>query len=387
VILLDRSRSMDQSYMFDSGAQRVSRFTRGEPKASVARRLLAQFAARRTGDRFALVAFSTQPIPILGLTRKPELIAAALAQAICVSAGRHRYRRGILGAIRTFDRQPYRGSRVIMLASDGGGHIDEELQREIAARLKQARITLYWLYIRSFGAPSLLAESSLLATDTADVVAEQSLHPVFFDHGQPLPRVPGRQPNALQEAIDQVGSLENAPLEYARGAAAAVSSNCCFLVRSGGSAAAGSRATLGACRMNWRRADRMDGAGALGVCAVVDGWRWFEAARTNRASWTARSPTASWPTRRERCSRRPTPCLRAAMMNRRSISTSAAGGRRPIGTRRALATRQHSSASRRLRSRRDAAKRVRRLITPTELAKTVLPRRAARRAWRLGCPL
>ncbi|HYS13220.1 MAG TPA: vWA domain-containing protein, partial [Burkholderiaceae bacterium] len=140
VILLDRSRSMDQSYMFDSGAQRVSRFTRGEPKASVARRLLAQFAARRTGDRFALVAFSTQPIPILGLTRKPELIAAALAASdLRPALGDTDIGRGILGAIRTFDKQPYRGSRVIMLASDGGGHIDEEVQREIAARLKQAR--------------------------------------------------------------------------------------------------------------------------------------------------------------------------------------------------------------------------------------------------------
>jgi len=216
VILLDRSRSMDQSYMFDSGAQRVSRFTRGEPKASVARRLLAQFAARRTGDRFALVAFSTQPIPILGLTRKPELIAAALAASdLRPALGDTDIGRGILGAIRTFDRQPYRGSRVIMLASDGGGHIDEEVQREIAARLKQARITLYWLYIRSFGAPSLLAESSLLATDTADVVAEQSLHRFFSTVGSPYRAFQADSPTALQEAIDQVGSLENAPLEYA----------------------------------------------------------------------------------------------------------------------------------------------------------------------------
>jgi len=123
--------------------------------------------------------------------------------------------RGILGAIRTFDKQPYRGSRVIMLASDGGGHIDEDVQREIATRLKQARITLYWLYIRSFGAPSLLAESSLLATDTADVVAEQSLHRFFSTMGSPYRAFQADSPTALQEAIDQVGSLENAPLEYA----------------------------------------------------------------------------------------------------------------------------------------------------------------------------
>src|SRR5919198_897222 len=50
VILLDRSRSMDQGYSFNTIAERVTRFSRTEPKASVARRLLSQFAARRTED-------------------------------------------------------------------------------------------------------------------------------------------------------------------------------------------------------------------------------------------------------------------------------------------------------------------------------------------------
>jgi mxaC protein len=216
VILLDRSRSMDQAYQFDQGAERITRWSRGEPKAAVARRLLAQFAARRTEDRFALVAFSSQPVPVLGLTRKPELVAAALAASdLRPALGDTDIGRGLLGAIRTFDNQPYRGSRVIMLASDGGGHIDIDTQREIAARLKQARITVYWLYIRSFGAPSLLAGSSQVAQDTADVVAEQSLHRFFTSMGSPYRAFQADSPTALQEAIDEVGRLETAPLEYA----------------------------------------------------------------------------------------------------------------------------------------------------------------------------
>jgi mxaK protein len=35
--------------------------------------------------------------------------------------------------------------------------------------------------------------------------------------------------------------------------------------------------------MNWRAQIGWTALVALGVCAVVDGWRWFEAARTNRA--------------------------------------------------------------------------------------------------------
>lgn len=216
VILLDRSRSMDQAYSnFTDGAQRVLRHSTSEPKASVARRLLAQFAQRRTEDRFALVAFSTQAIPVLGLTRKPELIAAALAASDMRPAlGDTDIGRGLLGAIRTFDNLPYRGSRVVLLASDGGGFIDEDTRREIATRLKRARVTLYWLYIRSFGAPPLLADASLAASDTTEVVAEQSLHRFFSSMGSPYRAFQADSPTALQEAIDEVGRLETAPLEY-----------------------------------------------------------------------------------------------------------------------------------------------------------------------------
>jgi len=216
VILLDRSRSMDQSYMrFTNGAQRILRYSTGEAKSSVARRLLAQFAQRRTEDRFALVAFSTQAIPVLGLTRKPELIAAALAASDMRPAlGDTDIGRGLLGAIRTFDNLPYRGSRVVLLASDGGGFIDEDTRREIAARLKKARVTLYWLYIRSFGAPPLLADTSSLTKDTTDVIAEQSLHRFFSTMGSPYRAFQADSPTALQEAIDEVGRLETAPLEY-----------------------------------------------------------------------------------------------------------------------------------------------------------------------------
>jgi mxaC protein len=153
---------------------------------------------------------------VLGLTRKPELIAAALATSdMRPGLGDTDIGRGLLGAIRMFDNQPYRGSRVILFASDGGGHIEEDVQHEIATRLKHARITLYWLYIRSFGAPSLLAESSQIAKDTADVVAEQSLHRFFSTMGSPYRAFQADSATALQEAIDEVGRLESAPLEYA----------------------------------------------------------------------------------------------------------------------------------------------------------------------------
>jgi mxaC protein len=55
----------------------------------------------------------------------------------------------------------------------------------------------------------------VVAKDTADVVAEQSLHRFFASMGSPYRAFQADSPTALQEAIDEVGRLENAPLEYA----------------------------------------------------------------------------------------------------------------------------------------------------------------------------
>jgi mxaC protein len=217
VILLDRSRSMDQPFLaeYTTGAQRIARHAGAAAKASIARKLLLEFAQRRTEDRFALVAFSAQPIPVLPLTRDPRMIAAALsASDLRPALGDTDIGRGLLGAVRRFEDQPYRGSRVVLLASDGGGHIDADVQREIALRFRKARATLYWLYIRSFGAPSLKSEVTAQGKDTADVVAEQSLHRFFSTMGVPYRAFQADNPAALQEAIDEVGRLERAPLDY-----------------------------------------------------------------------------------------------------------------------------------------------------------------------------
>jgi len=51
----------------------------GASKASVARRLLTQFTAKRPHDLFGMVAFSGLPIRIVDFTQKADVISAALA--------------------------------------------------------------------------------------------------------------------------------------------------------------------------------------------------------------------------------------------------------------------------------------------------------------------
>ena len=79
VLLLDRSRSMDEPFY---GPERprvpVLAMPAGESKGAVARRLLGEFTARRHDDLFAMVASSDHPIVILPFTQKHTLVQAAI---------------------------------------------------------------------------------------------------------------------------------------------------------------------------------------------------------------------------------------------------------------------------------------------------------------------
>jgi len=92
VLVLDRSRSMDQGFASNRSLPAAARGTgpealdyymtqvrTRESKGQAARRLLAEFARQRPDDRFALVAFSTLPIRVLDFTQRAEVVQAAIA--------------------------------------------------------------------------------------------------------------------------------------------------------------------------------------------------------------------------------------------------------------------------------------------------------------------
>jgi mxaC protein len=218
VVLLDRSLSMEQAFNrkpvvnpLDLVGTQLSR--RGEPKARVAQRVLSEFLGARPDDLVGLVLFSSFPIPVVSFARPGEVLGAALAAA---ASGRAlddtNVGLGLLAAADYFENRPYRGSRVVLLVSDGGAHLDavmrEELERTFAAR----RITLYWLYLRSFGSPGLTAEGA----DAANIekIPEQSLHRFFTSLKSPYRAYETEDPDAVRQAVDDIGRLEQLPLEY-----------------------------------------------------------------------------------------------------------------------------------------------------------------------------
>ncbi|WP_309626894.1 vWA domain-containing protein [Methylibium sp.] len=227
VLLVDRSRSMDQAFVskqarLQSQDPNLLSYTLGRERAdkdraskqTAARRLLAEFAAQRTADRFSMLVFSTLPIRVLDFTQKPAAVQAAItAGEIGRGLSETDIGLALLAGLDSFRDRPYSGSRIMMLVSDGGDHIDPDARQEIAKLMREYRVSLYWIYIRSFNSPGLIADSEVTAQN-AETVPEVFLHRFFGGIGTPYRAYEAEDPEALQRAIVDVNRLENLPITY-----------------------------------------------------------------------------------------------------------------------------------------------------------------------------
>ena len=162
VVLFDRSRSMDERMLpadwrtVDPLSLRYQAASRGEPKAKVARELLAKFVADRPDDRFSLIFFSTHPIRVVPFTQHDEVVQAAIAAG---GVGRGLadtdVGRALAAAIAEFDQRAYTGSRIVLLVSDGGARLDPATRRNVLAAARRNRVSLNWIYLRSVNSPRL----------------------------------------------------------------------------------------------------------------------------------------------------------------------------------------------------------------------------------------
>jgi len=230
VLVLDRSRSMDQGFAPGRapppaaarglGPEALDYYTSQTPgrlresKGLAARRLLGEFTAQRPDDRFALIIFSTLPMQVLGFTHKPDMIQAAIA-AGNIGRGLAETHIGLAleAALEMFEGRPYTGSRIVMLVSDGGDRMDVDMRERLAQLTRQHRVSIYWLYLRSANSPGL----SLAADDgaaAADSVPEIMLHRFFESLETPYRAYEAGDSGALQRAIGDVNRLERLPIPY-----------------------------------------------------------------------------------------------------------------------------------------------------------------------------
>lgn len=228
VLVLDRSRSMDQSFgggrsapMRGTGPEALDYYSKlraneaRETKGVVARRVLSEFALRRPDDRFGMIVFSTLPLRLLEFTQKSEVIQAAInAGNIGRGLSETNIALAVEAALGYFENRPYTGSRIILLVSDGGDRLEPDARERIAELARKTRAAIYWIYIRSARSPGLLPDQADPPAQ-ADAVPEYFLHRYFLSLGTPYRAYEAGTPEALQQALDDVNRLENLPITYA----------------------------------------------------------------------------------------------------------------------------------------------------------------------------
>lgn len=212
VLLLDRSRSMDQP--FGGQAFENPLDTRGaDSKGTVARRVLSQFVAGRRNDQYAMFVFSTQPIQVLPLTDKSEPIQAAITAG---NVGRGLtdtdIGNGIIAAAKLFNDLPYTGSRLVLLISDGGARLDLATRKQIANLLELNRLALYWIYISSRNSPALGTASGRSSAGAGEMAPARTLHDFFSTLDTPYRVFDAEDPDVLATAIEEVNRLQSLPI-------------------------------------------------------------------------------------------------------------------------------------------------------------------------------
>ena len=228
VLVLDRSRSMDQGFagalpataVTGTGPEALEHYARlraaesRESKGKVARQMLSEFAQQRRDDRFGMVVFSTLPMRVLGFTQKPDIIQAAIhAGNIGRGLSETNIALALQAALGFFEDRPYTGSRIVLLVSDGGDRLDVDARARITELARRLRVAFYWIYIRSPRSPGLMPGQPP-PDAVADAVPEFFLHRFFESLQVPYRAYEADNPEALRKAIADVNALENLPIRY-----------------------------------------------------------------------------------------------------------------------------------------------------------------------------
>ena len=149
VIVVDRSRSMDDAFAI-KGQLLMASVGKSDSKRRVAKKYLLEFVDKRPDDRFGFVLFSDKAVDLLPLTYNKEAIRATInANALGKGLSETNISNALITAAEMYKDQTYRGSRIVLLVSDGGQEFSDEAKQIIADLYKNENIALYWLYMRS----------------------------------------------------------------------------------------------------------------------------------------------------------------------------------------------------------------------------------------------
>jgi mxaC protein len=208
VLLIDRSASMDNSF--------AGRPPSGEEqsKSGAARRLLKDFIRERAHDFVGVAAFSTAPMHVLPLTDHKDAVMAAVDAMDRPGLAFTNVGRGLALALDMHETSPPTASRAILLVSDGAAVIDRKVQEKIRAAFAKRPINLYWLFLRTEGSKGIYDVPGPDEPDTPQALPERHLDKFFKSLKIPYRSFEAENPQAVAEAIAEIGRLEKKPITY-----------------------------------------------------------------------------------------------------------------------------------------------------------------------------
>ena len=204
-MLIDRSGSMNETF---AGRQPSGE---EESKAAASRRILGAFVGERAHDQFAVTAFSTAPMLVMPMTDRHAAVRAAIAAIDRPGLDYTNVARGLAMALSQFAPESS-SSRVLLFISDGAAVIDPRVQDALRAAVTKLHPTLYWLFLRTKGSPSIHDRPA--GEDTPQAAPERHLDLFFKSLGVPYRAFEAEGAPAVADAIAQIAALERNPIPY-----------------------------------------------------------------------------------------------------------------------------------------------------------------------------
>lgn len=149
IILVDRSRSMDEPFTPSNKAVAASRTVgMSNSKRQIANKYLLEFINKRSDDRFGFILFSNKALDLLSFTNNHDSVRAVIkASSLGKGISETNIAQALIKAAEMYAEEDYHGSRAVLLLSDGGQVLADEDKRLIRELFQREKITLYWLYM------------------------------------------------------------------------------------------------------------------------------------------------------------------------------------------------------------------------------------------------
>lgn len=205
VMVIDRSVSMDHPFAGDNSGNVA------EIKSVAARRIITQFIDARPNDMMGVVGFTNSALYGVKITTNRDAIHSAIIAATSPSLNQTNIGAGLTEGVGLFDNIENSGSRAIILLSDGAGKLSPRVKFLLSQRLKERKLSIYWIMLREPGEPSIFSKEVYEEERVPNSIV---LHKYFQALGLTYKAYEAEDTESLQSAISDIDSREKKAIKY-----------------------------------------------------------------------------------------------------------------------------------------------------------------------------